>query len=39
MRSGFGDQVAGSKADRVRADLESRFELGIYKFGEEFERL
>jgi DNA-binding GntR family transcriptional regulator len=35
MRSGFGNHIAGSKADRVRADLEARFELGIYKFGEE----
>ena len=35
MRIGFGNHVAGSKADRVRADLETRFELGVYKFGEE----
>jgi DNA-binding GntR family transcriptional regulator len=35
MRSGFGNHVGGSKADRVRADLEIRFELGLYKFGEE----
>lgn len=34
MRNGFGNHVVGSKADRIRADLETRFELGVYKFGE-----
>jgi DNA-binding GntR family transcriptional regulator len=34
MRNGFGHHLAGNKTERIRADLESRFELGLYKFGQ-----
>lgn len=34
MRSGSTSQLTINKTERIRSDLEGRFELGIYKFGQ-----